>query len=67
MYKFKGADGEFLMGVPARDLNDDEVEAFGPDQKSIFEAHMKSERPVYEHREDVKDGADAGSKAARKG
>ena len=66
MYKFNGAEGEFLIGVPARDLTDAEVKAFDPDQKTIFDAHMKTANPIYAHQDDVKEDAPAEAKPAKK-
>jgi hypothetical protein len=48
VYKFKGRDGEFLTGVPARDLDDDEVAAMPDAQREFLKEHMKLDNALYQ-------------------
>jgi len=63
MYKFKGAEGEFLMGVPAHDLSDDDVAALTAEQKDILDGHMKTDKPIYELVADAEQDAAPPAKA----
>lgn len=47
-YKFVGQEGEYLMGVPARDLTDDDIRSLDEAQQEQFKAHLKTDRPLYE-------------------
>lgn len=49
MWAFVGQPGQFIAGVPARDLNDDEAEAYGvkdsPLYQPVSEASPKTVAP----------------------
>lgn len=46
--KFVGAPGEFLTGVPGRDLSKADQEALDADARASLDAHLKTARPIYE-------------------
>jgi hypothetical protein len=47
-YKFTAREGEYLLGVPAKDLTDDEIDSLTPEQRRLLDANLKSASPVYE-------------------
>jgi hypothetical protein len=43
VYRFTGADGESLTGIPGRSLRQSDVDAMDDDQKKLLKAHVEAE------------------------
>jgi hypothetical protein len=67
VYKFKGREGEFLTGIPARDLDDDEVAALPEAQRDFLKEHMKLDDPLYQKVADRKARDDDQSAKVKRG
>jgi hypothetical protein len=51
---YNGDGSEYLNGIPARDLDDEEYQALDPDQrKAVREAKMSGGKPLYDVRTDA--------------
>jgi hypothetical protein len=47
-YRFTGRAGEYLNGVPAKDLTDDEAEALSLEQRGLLKLNLDGPAPMYE-------------------
>ena len=43
VYRYSGADGESLTGIPARSLRQSDLDAMDADQKRLVKAHAEAE------------------------
>jgi hypothetical protein len=43
VYRFTGADGESLTGIPGRSLRQSDMDAMDDDQKKLLKAHVEAE------------------------
>lgn len=52
-WKFVGEPGEFLAGVPGRDLSDADVDGLDPEARATLAEHLeRNPHPIYEHRDE---------------
>lgn len=47
-YRFTAREGEYLLGVPAKDLTDEDIDSLTPEQRGLLDANLKSAGPLYE-------------------
>jgi hypothetical protein len=73
VYRYSGAEGESLTGIPARSLRQSDLDAMDDDQKKLLKAHVEAEylsrhvfRPVESAEEPTREASQskAGAKAA---
>ena len=65
VYRYSGANGESLTGIPARSLRQSDVDALDADQKRLLKAHLEADHlPHKVYRSVDADAPKAAPKAA---